>query len=263
MEIRVQTSSTDPILSPSALVLRSSRKEDSEGQFGALVRRLTRLIPLTPQDRGALESLVGHIQSVGRHNVLIEQDCVADHALVVFAGFACRQKRRGSGRRQILSFLIPGDHCDLGAVHAFPLDHTIETLTACRVAQVPRAAYLDLLGQYPRIALALQRARLVEEATTREWMVNLGLRSGVERTAHLLCELMERLGSVGQAWDGRYDLPLTQGDLADALGLSVVHVNRSLQALRRDGLISLRGGCLQILAPQRLSRLAGFEAGYL
>ncbi|GJE44683.1 Crp/Fnr family transcriptional regulator [Methylobacterium soli] len=240
-----------------------SKAPADDGCLCALARRLESLTPLAEQDRAALEALRGFVRSVPRNTVLMEQEGVADHALVVLAGFASRYKRRVSGRRQIVGYLVPGDFCDRGALHAYPLDHAIETLTDCRIAKVPRVAYLDLLGRHPRIALALQHARLAEEATTREWVVNLGMRSGLERTAHLLCELMERLESIGHASDGRYDLPLTQVDLADALGLSSVHVNRVLQALRRDGLISLQGRCLQILAPRQLQQLAEFEGGYL
>ncbi|GJE03002.1 Crp/Fnr family transcriptional regulator [Methylobacterium isbiliense] len=229
----------------------------------ALARKLDGFAPLTEQDRTALVDLIGHVRPVERHAVLVEQDSVPDHALIVFAGFASRYKRRVSGRRQIVAYLVPGDLCDRGALHGHPLHHTLETLTPCHIAKVPRAAYLDLLGRHPRIALALQRARFVEEATAREWVVNLGMRSGVERMAHLLCELMERLGSIGQVTDGQYDLPLTQLDLADTLGLSSVHVNRVLQVLRRDGLISLQGRCLHILAPRRLRQLAEFEVAYL
>lgn len=228
-----------------------------------LARKLDSLASLTKQDRTALEGLIGYVRPVERHTILVEQDCVADHALIVFAGFAARYKRRASGRRQIVAYLIPGDLCDRGALHGYPLDHGIEALTHCQVAKVPRAAYLDLLGRHPVITLAMQRARLAEEATSREWMVSIGMRSGLERTAHLLCELLERLGSIGQATDGQYDLPLTQLDLADTLGLSSVHVNRVLQALRRDGMISLRRRRLRILAPRRLCQLAEFEAGYL
>jgi CRP-like cAMP-binding protein len=228
-----------------------------------LARKLDGLAPLTDEDRAALEGLIGYVRPVERHSVLVGQDCVADHALIVFGGLACRYKRRVSGRRQILAYLIPGDLCDRGALHGYPLDHAIEALTGCRIAKVPRAAYLDLLSQYPRIVLALQRARLAEEATAREWMVRIGMRSGPERMAHLLCEMMERLGQIGQVTDGQFDLPLTQVDLADTLGQSSVHVNRVLQALRRDGLIALRGRRLQILAPRRLRQLAEFESGYL
>ncbi|WP_336491065.1 Crp/Fnr family transcriptional regulator [Methylobacterium nigriterrae] len=254
----------DPAVSGAARVPRHlARAPEGGGPVCTLAHKLDGFAPLTGQDRAALEGLTGYVRPVERHTVLVEQECVANYALIVFAGFASRFKRRLSGRRQILAYLIPGDLCDRGALHGYPLDHAIETLTDCRIAKVPRTAYLDLLGRHPRVALALQRARLAEEATAREWMANIGMRSGLERTAHLLCELLERLGRIGQASDGQFDLPLTQGDLADALGLSNVHVNRVLQALRRDGLISLRGSRLRILAPRRLRQLAEFEAGYL
>ncbi|ACA15754.1 transcriptional regulator, Crp/Fnr family [Methylobacterium sp. 4-46] len=235
---------------------------EADSPVCALARKLDGFAPLSVQDRAALEGLTGYVRPVERHTVIVEQDSVANHALIVFAGFASRDKRRASGRRQIVAYLVPGDLCDRGVLHNYPLDHTIETLTHCLVAKVPRVAYFDLLGRHPRIALALQYARLAEEATAHEWVANVS-RSGTERMAHLLCELLERLGSIGQVSDGQYDLPLTQVDLADTLGLSYVHVNRVLQALRRDGLISLRGPRLQILAPQRLRQLAEFEAGYL
>jgi len=229
----------------------------------ALARRLEGFNPLSEAERAALAQLGGYVRSVARHVALVDQDRVADHALIVFSGFAARHKRRTSGRRQILAYLLPGDLCDRGALHGYPLDHAIETLTPCRVARVPRVAYLDLLERHPGIAIALQRARLAEEATAREWIANIGFRSGVERAAHLLCELLERLGAIGQASDGQFELPLTQVDLAEALGLSSVHMNRVLQALRRDGIIVSQGRHLRILAPRRLRQLAEFEAGYL
>lgn len=233
------------------------------GPVCALIRKLDGYAALTEEDRAALAGLGAYARTIERYAVLVEQECVADHALIVLTGFASRYKRRVSGRRQILAYLIPGDLCDRGALYGYPLDHTIESLTRCQVAKVPRGVYLDLLERHPRIALALQRARLAEEATAHEWMANIGMRSGPERLAHLLCELLERHGSIGQVSEDQFDLPLTQADLADTLGLSSVHVNRVLQALRRGGLITLRGRCLRILAPRRLRELAEFEAGYL
>ncbi|SDN82416.1 cAMP-binding domain of CRP or a regulatory subunit of cAMP-dependent protein kinases [Methylobacterium phyllostachyos] len=229
----------------------------------ALICRLDGFAPLTEPERAALLGLARYVRTVERHTILVEQDGVADHALIVFSGFASRYKRRASGRRQILAYLIPGDFCDRGALHGYPLDHTIEALTRCRIAKVPRAVYLELLGQHPGIALALQRAKLAEEATAHEWLANIGMRSGPERMAHLLCELLERLGSIGQVVAGQFEMPLTQTDLAETLGLSSVHVNRVLQALRREGLIALRGRHVRILAPRQLRELAEFEAGYL
>ncbi|MFC6791851.1 Crp/Fnr family transcriptional regulator [Methylobacterium komagatae] len=240
-----------------------SLPSEAVGPIGALVRKLDGYAVLRDEDRKALAGLASYVRSVGRYTVLVEQECAADHALIVCSGFACRYKRRISGRRLILAYLIPGDHCDRGALYGYPLDHTIETLTPGQIAKVPRGHYLDMLEGHPRIALAFQRAKLAEEATAREWMTNIGMRLGPERMAHLLCELLERHGSIGQVTNDQFDLPLTQADLADALGLTSVHVNRVLQALRRDGLIALRGRRLRILAPRRLSELGEFEARYL
>jgi CRP-like cAMP-binding protein len=262
-------------MAPSTLTIASdpvvSQKErrpwnlvpEAGGSVGALVRKLGGYAVLGAEDRAALAGLAGFVRSVERYTVLVEQDCVADHALIVCTGFACRYKRRISGRRLIFAYLIPGDHCDRGAVYGYPLDHTIEALTRGQIAKVPRGHYLDMLERHPRIALAFQRAKLAEEATAREWMANIGMRLGPERMAHLLCELLERHGSIGQVTGDQFDLPLTQADLADALGLTSVHVNRVLQALRRDGLIALRGRRLRILAPRRLRELGEFEARYL
>lgn len=262
MATRATAAVMDPAVSGIARGPRHDVPVPREGPPGcALARKLDGFVTLTEQDRAALASLSGYVRPVERHTVLAEQDCVADHAIIVFAGFASRDKHRVSGRRQIVAYLVPGDLCDRGVLHDYPLGHTIEALTPCLVAKVPRAAYLDLLGRHPGIALALQRARLAEEATAHGWVANVGMRSGTERTAHLLCELMERLGKVGQVTDGQFELPLRQTDLADTLGLSSVHVNRVLQALRRDKLISLRKHRVRILAPRRLRELAEFEAG--
>jgi CRP-like cAMP-binding protein len=233
------------------------------GPFGALTRRLDVFVALTAQDRAALNGLIGTVRPVPAQTVLADQDSVSDHALVLVEGFAGRCKHRRGGQRQIVAYLVPGDVCDRGVRHGYPLDHAIVALTPCRVAQVPRVTYLDLLGRQPCVALALERAKLAEEATAREWLLNLGARSGLERMAHLLCELLVRLRTIGWASRRQYDLPLTQRDLADTLGLSSVHVNRVLQTLRRDGLISLQGRCLRVLAPGRLRQLAEFEPGYL
>ncbi len=262
MEIVVPITVMDPDASGR---VRPPRRAAPEGAdpVRALIRKLDGFAPLTEPDRAALAGLSRYVRPVERHSVLVEQDGVADHALIVLSGFASRCKRRASGRRQILAYLIPGDLCDRGALHGYPLDHTIDTLTPCRIARVPRVAYLDLVSRHPGIALAVQRAKLAEEATAREWMANIGMRSGPERMAHLLCELLERLGSIGEAAAGQFDLPLTQTDLADTLGLSSVHVNRVLQVLRHDGLIALQGRRLLILAPRQLRELAEFEAGYL
>jgi CRP-like cAMP-binding protein len=121
----------------------------------------------------------------------------------------------------------------------------------------------DILENYPAVARALRMGTLVDEATLREWLLNVGCRSALERIAHLFCELLLRLRAVGLASENSYELPLTQADLGDTTGLSNVHVNRTLQELRRQGLIELRGRRLTILNLPRLRAIAEFKPNYL
>lgn len=120
-----------------------------------------------------------------------------------------------------------------------------------------------LLEEHPAIARSLRMSTLVDEATLREWLVNVGCRSAIERIAHLFCELLVRLQIVGFASEDSYEFPVTQLDLADTVGLSNVHVNRSLQELRRQGVIELRGRTLKILDRHRLKSIAEFNSKYL
>ena len=143
------------------------------------------------------------------------------------------------------------------------MDHSIGSITSGRMAVVPHATMLDLTETSPRIARALWRTTLLETALFRQRIVGLGRRSAYARIAHLLCELRVRLRAVGLSQNGSYDLPVTQAELADALGLSTVHVNRTLQALRRHGLITLRGGKLMIEDWDGLTTAGEFDPDYL
>jgi CRP-like cAMP-binding protein len=179
------------------------------------------------------------------------------------SGIACRHKLRASGARQIMAYLVPGDLCDLDVALLDTMDHTITTLSACTIVRIPPETAVDLLEKHPRIARSLRLAQLVDEATLREWLVNIGCRSAIERIAHLFCELLLRLRAVGLAGEDSYELPITQADLGDTTGLSNVHVNRVLQDLRRQGLIELRGKRLKILNLPRLKAMAEFKPNYL
>ena len=177
-------------------------------------------------------------------------------------GFACRYKLLRDGSRQIVAFLVPGDFCDLHVFILNAMDHTISTLSVAQVVDIPRARILEFTER-PALARALWWATLVDEAVLREWLLNNGQRQAEERIAHLLCELYVRLKVVGLAGDDRFALPITQVELGDALGLSAIHVNRSLQVLRRQNLITLKQRELIILDPGRLRDVAGFNPGYL
>ena len=187
-----------------------------------------------------------------------------DEVLLLVEGWACRYKLLPDGKRQITAFLIPGDLCD---VHIFVLrqmDHSIGLLGPAQVAFIPGPLMLDTMDQHPRIARALWWATLVDEAVLRAWLVNLGRREPFERVAHLLCELWLRARNVGLVSPAdRFSLPVTQAELADAMGLTTATVNRVLQRLRAEDLITLAGGELTLLDAERLMQVSGFDASYL
>lgn len=226
-------------------------------------RKLAACVDLTPGDLRELEKLAATGRRYPAQTPLLHQSDIPESAILVLDGFACRYKFLTNGRRQITAYLLPGDLFELDLDFRLPLDCALGTLTACRLAIIPRPDYEDLIRRRPRIALALQMARLTEAATLREWITNLGSRSGPERLAHFLCEMLLRLRATGLASENQYSFPITQADLADTLGMSCVHVNRVLQKLRRDGLIELSGRRLTILKPDGLRALAEYDASYL
>lgn len=240
------------------------RTEPAESDSGnPLRRKLATYVELTSGDIRELDGLAANARRYPAQTPLLHQSDIPESAILVLDGFACRYKFLTNGRRQITAYLLPGDLFELDLNFRLPLDCALGTLTACRLALVPRSEYEDLIRRRPRIARALQIARLTEAATLREWITNLGSRSGPERLAHFLCEMLLRLRTTGLASENQYSFPITQADLADTLGMSCVHVNRVLQKLRRDGLIELSGRRLTILRPDGLKALAEYDASYL
>ncbi len=181
---------------------------------------------------------------------------------MVLDGWACRYKILPSGARQITAFLMPGDCCDLHVGMLSEMDHSIQALTPATIATVPRGEMDALMGR-TNVARAMYIAQLVDEATLRAWIVSMGRRSSLERVAHLMCELYLRAYCVGEAADQQVVLPLSQIVMADALGMTPVHINRVLKELRLLGAMDLRRGHLLIMDPVKLVQLAGFDENYL
>jgi CRP-like cAMP-binding protein len=177
---------------------------------------------------------------------------------LVIAGWACRYKQLEDGRRQVVSFFLPGDSCDLNVFILREMDHSIGS-----IADLSREFFEEISAGYPRIVTALWWESLVDAAIQREWTLNLGQRTALERMAHLLCELFIRLRLAGLTNGDSCDFPLTQADLADASGLSKVHVNRTLQELRSANLIVLKGKTLVVPDLRRLMDAGLFNANYL
>lgn len=234
-----------------------------EGTDNPLIQRLDAFTALSEVERAFLLQHCAGARAYPAQTDLVREGETPDGILVVLDGFACRQQYRHNGARQITAYLVPGDLCDWDAALIGRLDHAVSTLSPCRIARIPREALRGSASSHPGLEMALRLNNLACEATLREWVVNIGCRSAVERIAHLFCELYVRLASVGLTRDRGFDLPLTQNDLAVTVGLSNVHINRSLQTLRRSQLIELKGRRMTILDWSGLSNLAEFHPGYL
>ncbi|MDR7039784.1 CRP-like cAMP-binding protein [Methylobacterium sp. BE186] len=229
-----------------------------------LIRKLGQFTHLSEEDRRALEDATSRkVRIFGAHQDIISEGDAPEHVNLILEGWACRYKQLEDGRRQIISFFLPGDLCDPHVFVLREMDHSIGTITPVRLAEISPDAILDLTDEHPRITRALWWEMLVKVAIQREWTVNLGQRTGLERIGHLLCELFIRLRGVGLTEGDSCLLPVTQVELGDATGLSNVHVNRVLQELRASGLIVLRGKRLTIPDLEALQRVALFNANYL
>jgi CRP-like cAMP-binding protein len=229
-----------------------------------LIRKLEQFVHLSPEDLAIL-SRAGRDRVrkfAPRADIAREGDQPKDVHLIL-SGWACRYKQLADGRRQVVSFFLPGDMCDLNVFILKEMDHTIGTITAVTIADLSRKFFDEISSGYPRIATALWWETLVNGAIQRQWTMNLGQRSASERMAHLLCELFFRLRLAGLTRDLSCEFPLTQSDLADATGLSKVHVNRTLQDLRSEGLIVMKGKTLTLPNLEQLMNAGLFNPNYL
>jgi CRP-like cAMP-binding protein len=227
-----------------------------------LVAKLETLAPLSAEDVVDLTALADNAREMGARRNIIREGDRPDYVHLIVDGWACRYKLLPDGARQITAFLIPGDFCDLHARVLGEMDHSIATLTAGRVAFIERDR-MEALTQRPTLLRAFWWSTLVDEAVLRAWIVNAGRRDAHEAVGHLMCELYVRMRNVGLTTNHAYELPLTQEEIADALGLTPVHVNRVLQRMRADDLITLKSGKLTIHDYRRLQKVAGFSANYL
>jgi CRP-like cAMP-binding protein len=237
---------------------------DNSAPAAPVVRRLNALRRLSETGIAAIRHAVGEkIAKAGAGEDLVCEGDRCDSVRLFLSGWACRYKGLEDGRRQIVSFILPGDVCDAHIYLLSAMDHSIATLTAVTYTELDAAAFERLLSADKSVAEAFHCETLASRAVQREWAINLGRRDALERVAHMICELSERLRAVGLADGNSFAFPVTQMDLADATGLSTVHLNRTLQQLRSAGLITLRDRSLTILDPQALRNTAMFNPNYL
>ncbi|MBR0834404.1 Crp/Fnr family transcriptional regulator [Bradyrhizobium manausense] len=241
------------------------RSQGSEGGFAqAAIRRLEALRPLSQETIAVLEQAVleGLFRAGPGEDLIVEGDAV-DSIRIVLSGWAFRHKTLEDGRRQIVNFILPGETCDSHAYLLSTIDHSITTVTSVAYAEIKRARFEKLLASDWALAEAFMCETLINSAIQREWTISLGRRVALERVAHLLCEIFERLRPVGLVDGNSCSFPVTQTELADATGLSVVHLNRTIQELRATGLITLRERTLTIGDLDALRSAALFSPGYL
>lgn len=229
-----------------------------------LIRRLGTIAVLSDAERAAIRALPLTVRDYpAGADIIRERDRPAQCCLLL-DGFLCRYRIVAGGRRQIFSFHLPGDMPDLQSLHLEVMDHALAPIVPSTVAFIAHADIRALYRALPRIGEIFWRATLIDAAMFREWMTGLGSRDAYQRTAHLLCELYVRLESIGLARDFAYDIPMTQQELGDALGITTVHVNRTLRQLREAGVVSIRRARVQIHSWANLAAIAGgFDPTYL
>ncbi|MBX3579454.1 MAG: Crp/Fnr family transcriptional regulator [Rhizobiaceae bacterium] len=227
------------------------------------IEKLAAIFPLGAAERTALENVPVKVVELRRGQDVVRQGDRPTRCCILFEGFACWSKVTKEANRQILGIHIPGDLPDLHSLHLSFMDSTLTAMTTCSVGYVKHEVVRDLCDRYPGIARALWRSTLVDGAIFREWVANIGGRQAYQRIGHLLCEIFVRLSAVGRVVDGRCRLPFTQSELAEAAGLSIVHVNRTLQEWRKQGLIELLSGQLTIPDLAAACEAADFDPSYL
>lgn len=228
-----------------------------------LVAKLSSFAPFSDQERDVLEDLCAREERIDVGVNLMVEGKPPRAPFVVTRGLACRYRLMADGRRQILTFLIPGDFFGLHVFMLSVADHSIITMTPTRLATIQRGTVFEIVEHHPRIAAALWWSVMQEAAMLRERIVTLGRRNARARVAYLLCELFWRHRAIGLSDDHALRLPLTQAEIADALGLTAIHVNRVLQYLRGEGMITLAHRQLTLHQVGRLQSLAELDPGYL
>ena len=259
----------DSIVRPAALTGRYAHGDlhvnwTERPDLGAFLMRLRQSPEFGADDLAALSAIAVERRVVDADATIVPEGRRGENMHLIVEGWAARSKILENGSRQIPALLLPGEFCDLDAIQLEHNDCGVVALTRCAVITIPRDALLAAMNRHRGLRDAVWRMMATENTIATQWTVCLGRRSARERLAHLLCELRARLVAVGAAPTGAdHALPLTQEEMADVLGLTAVHVNRTLQKLRGDGLIRWRDGRLSVLDEEKLRRLAGFNAKYL
>jgi CRP-like cAMP-binding protein len=221
------------------------------------------LFTLSAEETAALRALPMHVATFDAYQDIVREGDRPSQCFAILEGIVAIYKSTRSGKRQVMAYHVPGDVPDLQSLHLKMLDNSISTVSPCRIGFIQHDAMRALFRAHPRLGDAFWRMTLIDAALYREWMLNIGRRDAYARMAHLFCELVTRLDVVGLAPECTCPLPMTQPELADALGVTPVHVNRVLGDMREAGLITLRNRQLTVHDWEGLKAAAEFDPTYL
>lgn len=236
---------------------------NADSQMDPFIRKLERRDDLSDDERKALRGLTGRLRDVPAGGDVIGLAAKVELSAMLISGLCGRYSALASGARQFTEISVPGDFVDLHGFVMKRLDHGVHAFSDCRVLEVPHEQLKTITERHPHLTRLLWLETVIDAAIHRQWLLALGRQDAPARLARLICELYLRLETVEMAKDFSMDLPLTQQELGEALGFSVVHANRTVQALRRRGLITWRDQRVDILDWGRLVQLAEFDPAYL
>jgi CRP-like cAMP-binding protein len=237
--------------------------ENAEHVLAPMARQLSLREELGKADRDAILALPFTVRKVQAGQYLVWDGDRPQHTCLLISGFAIRHKIAGNGGRQIVSIHMRGDIVDLQNSLLGTADHNVQMLTNGEIAMIPVDAMRDLAFNHPSVGMAMWYETLVEGSIFREWVLNVGRRDARTRIAHLLCELALRMEGAGLGEHINYELPITQEQLADAVSLTSVHVNRTLMKLQQDGLITRNRRMITVVDWKKMMSEADFEPRYL
>jgi len=229
-----------------------------------LVAKLVYRTDLSDEDRDAIMALPFTVRTVERGRFLVRERDAAVQSCLMLSGYSIRSKVTATGERQIVAIHMKGEAVDLQNSMLGVADHSVQMLTAGKVAMIPREAIVELTLERPTIGQAMWIDTLVDGSIFREWITNVGRRDARSRVAHILCEFAVRLRVAGLGQEARYELPMTQDQLADATGLTAVHINRTLKGLESEGLIDrVNPRAIHIGDWRKLAEVGDFDTNYL
>ena len=237
--------------------------DDRGSSLAPMVRKLALWQELSTGEQEALLLLPHRLGRIQPGDYIVEQGTSAEQSCLLLSGFACRHKLTSGGARSISAIHMKGDFVDLQNSLLGCADHSVEALTECEVAFIPREAVVELAFRLPNVGMAMWYDTLVDASIFREWILNIARRDAQARIAHLICEFGVRLESLGLGDRSSYEFPMTQEQLADATGLTSVHVSRTLKELQERGLITRTIRYIAVGDWLSLQQAGDFDDAYL